>query len=77
MVLTIFSVSLAKIVTLGKSEQYLKEHPLTGWRKKSKYILRFCGRALAFCFGFHKIKKNGKRATREEVNHIILNCKQN
>lgn len=64
----LFAVGLSYVVTIGYSHEELKKKPLTGWRKFCKYILRFSGRAIAFFFGFHKIKKNGTRATREEVN---------
>lgn len=67
-VIFLFAVSVSCVVTVGISHEELKKKPLTGWRKFCKYILRFSGRAIAFCFGFHKIKKNGIRATREEVN---------
>lgn len=67
--LTLVSTLLATIVTWGLSEKHLKENPLTGWRKRSREILRFLGRAIAFCCGFYKIKKNGRRVTRSEVTH--------
>lgn len=63
----LFSCTLAFFVTFGYTQKELKEKPFTGWRKAAKYVLRFCGRAIAFCFGFHKIKKNGRRATIEEA----------
>ncbi len=66
-VIFLFAVSLACIVTAGYTPSQIQEKPFTGWRKACKHVLRFCGRAIAFCFGFHKIKKNGCRATRQEV----------
>ena len=66
-IIMLVAVTSAYIITFGCSAEMLKKKPLTGWRKSIKYILRFCGRAIAFCFGFHSIKKNGVRATREEV----------
>lgn len=66
---TIFlmSCAVAFVVTVGYTQKELKEKPLTGWRKAAKYVLRFFGRSIAFCLGFHKIKKNGKRATIDEA----------
>jgi len=63
------------ITTFGLTEDYLKVNPLKGWRKKCKNILRFLGRAIAFCFGFHKIKKIGKRVPRSEVIKILFSYK--
>ena len=45
----------------GIPSEQLKKKPLFGWRRKLKSVLRFFGRAIAFCCGFHKIKKNGVR----------------
>lgn len=58
-------------MTLGLSKQELEEVPLKGWRKGVCRVLRFLGRALVFCMGFHKIKKNGKRATKEECTIFV------
>jgi lysophosphatidylcholine acyltransferase/lyso-PAF acetyltransferase len=66
-VIFLFAVVLSCIVTAGYTQNQLQEKPFTGWRKACKYVLRFCGRAIAFCFGFHKIKKNGVRATKDQV----------
>lgn len=63
---------LAMIMTFGLTDEYLKVNPLNGWRKKCKNVLRFLGRAIAFCFGFHKIKKNGVRVPRSEVIRILF-----
>ncbi|RNA31361.1 lysophosphatidylcholine acyltransferase 2 [Brachionus plicatilis] len=52
------------VMTLGVKD--LKHRPLKGWRKKARGILRFLGRTLAFCCGFHSIKKFGKRCSRTE-----------
>ena len=70
-IIMLVAVTSAYIVTFGCSAEMLKKKPLHGWRKSIKYILRFCGRAIAFCFGFHSIKKNGVRATREEVSTLL------
>lgn len=53
-------------MTMGLSKEDLKLVPLRGWRKRARGILRFLGRSLAFCCGFHSIKKFGKRCSREE-----------
>jgi lysophosphatidylcholine acyltransferase/lyso-PAF acetyltransferase len=50
-------------MTVGIKDEELKSVPLSGWRKKLRGSLRFMGRAIAFCFGFHHIKKNGQRST--------------
>jgi hypothetical protein len=50
-------------MTVGIKDEKLKSVPLSGWRKKLRGSLRFMGRAIAFCFGFHHIKKNGQRST--------------
>lgn len=63
----LFAVGLSCVVVAGKSQKELSEKPLKGWRRTCVHVLRFCGRAIAFCFGFHKIKKNGVRATIDEV----------
>jgi lysophosphatidylcholine acyltransferase/lyso-PAF acetyltransferase len=67
-IITLFAIIISYVLTIGLTNEQLKEKPLTGWRKSLKHVLRFFGRAIAFCFGFHKIKKNGIRATRDEVN---------
>lgn len=61
------SVGLACIITAGYTHEELKAKPLSGWRRYGVYVLRFFGRSIAFCFGFHKIKKNGVRASIEEA----------
>ena len=64
--LLMFLISL--VMTVGVKDSEITRRPFTGWRKKARGVVRFIGRAVAFCCGFHKIKKNGRRATREEVN---------
>ena len=54
-------------MTVGIKDKDLMQKPFTGWRKRLTSVLRFIGRATAFCAGFHKIKKNGRRASRDEV----------
>jgi len=70
-ILMILAFLIATITTIGLNDQDLKENPLKGWRKKCKYLLRFFGRAIAFCFGFHKIKKNGIRVQRNEATIFV------
>lgn len=67
MIILLFAVGLACIVTLGYTQKQLQAEPLRGWRRFCVHILRFCGRCIGFCFGFHKIKKNGVRAKRSEA----------
>lgn len=62
--ITIVCVGIGFVMTVGLSEEELTTKPFKGWRKTLKGVLRFLGRSLGFCFGFHKIKKNGVRATR-------------
>lgn len=63
--LSAYFISL--VITIGVSDADLTEKPLTGWRKRLKGVIRFLGRSLAFCFGFHSIKKNGIRANRSDA----------
>jgi lysophosphatidylcholine acyltransferase / lyso-PAF acetyltransferase len=65
------AASIGFVITLGKTKEELNTKPLTGWRRKMRGVLRFLGRALAFVFGFHKIKKNGIRATRDEATIFV------
>ena len=65
------AILTAYIITAGLSDEHLRTRPLSGWRAKLKKVLRVWGRAVAFCFGFHHIKKNGRRATRQEAPILI------
>ncbi|CAF0706534.1 unnamed protein product [Brachionus calyciflorus] len=70
-----FTVFLAIIfgfvMTIGLSQEDLQHKPLNGWRKRARGILRFLGRALAFFFGFHSIKKFGQRSTRQQCTIFV------
>ena len=61
--LVFLALSTSLVMTIGIKDEQLKQVPLSGWRKKLRGSLRFFGRAIAFCFGFHHIKKNGQRST--------------
>ena len=65
--LLLAAVGLATIITAGQPHEQLKATPLRGWRKRGVHALRFLGRAIAFCFGFHRIRKNGVRARIDEA----------
>lgn len=43
-----------------------------GWRKRGVYVMRCLGRSSAFCYGFHKIKTNGVRASAEEAPIFVV-----
>ena len=58
-------------MTLGISKHNLEQHPLKGWRKNARGILRFLGRSLAFCCGFHRIKKFGNKSTHNECTIFV------
>ena len=69
-VITIVCIGFGFIMTVGLSEEELTTKPFKGWRKTLKGVVRFLGRSIGFCFGFHSIKKNGVRATR--IRHFLL-----
>ena len=60
--LVILAYTTSFVMTLGYKDEQLRQKPLSGWRKKLRGSLRFMGRAISFCLGFHHIKKNGIRA---------------
>lgn len=70
-VVTFMAVGIAFVATVGVSKKTLKERPLSGWRRKARGILRFSGRAIAFCFGFHHIRKIGTRAVRSQATIFV------
>ena len=40
---------------------------MKGWRRILRKSLRYIGKAIRFCFGFHRVKTNGVRATKSEA----------
>lgn len=69
--LSLIAVVFASITTCGIKENDLRAKPLEGWRKHMRMVLRFLGRSIFFCCGFHKIRKNGIRAKRNEATIFV------
>jgi hypothetical protein len=69
--LTGVALAVGILMTLGLSTEELETKPLSGWRKSLRSSLRFVGRAIVFCFGFHKIQKIGKRASKSEASIFV------
>lgn len=66
-VLFLICIGISYLITFGLTKEDLRDRPLTGYRRKLRAWLCFLGRAIAFCFGFHHIRKIGRRATRSEA----------
>jgi hypothetical protein len=65
------AICISFVITIGMSDHELVEKPFTGWRNSLRKSLRFLGRAVAFCFGFHRIKKIGVRATNSQATIFV------
>lgn len=70
-IVLLLCVATSYIITAGLTREDLRDRPLSGWRRKLRGWLRFGGRAIAFCFGFHHIRKIGRRATRAETTLFV------
>jgi lysophosphatidylcholine acyltransferase/lyso-PAF acetyltransferase len=46
--------------------------PIKGWRGTFRSSLSYLGRAFFFCLGFHRIKINGKRASKDEARIFVV-----
>lgn len=67
---TLIGFLVAKVVLLGWSE---RELPMLWWRRKLLYITRFFARLILFCFGYHWIRRLGKRSKREVAPIVVSN----
>lgn len=56
----------------GLSNEKINEAPFKGWRKYLTRSLIYFGKALRFCCSFHKVKINGKRASRDEATILVV-----
>jgi lysophosphatidylcholine acyltransferase/lyso-PAF acetyltransferase len=65
------ALAVGVLMTIGCSPEELATKPLSGWRRKLRSSLRFIGRGLMFCFGFHSVKQIGKRATKSEASIFV------
>jgi lysophosphatidylcholine acyltransferase/lyso-PAF acetyltransferase len=65
------ALAVGILMTIGLSVEELDTKPLSGWRRSLRSSLRFIGRAIIFCFGFHRIKKIGKRASKDEASIFV------
>jgi hypothetical protein len=63
---------LATIATSGISDEKMRTEPISGWRLKLKKIICALGYALYFCFGLHRVKVNGQRATKQEASIFVV-----
>ena len=70
-VIGIIGICIGFVMTIGVTDEDLSEKPFKGWRNRLRKTLCFLGRAVAFCFGFHRIKKIGKQATKSEATIFV------
>ncbi len=45
--------------------------PLKGWRRALRRPVRYLGKFVRFCCGFHHIKVNGKKASKDEATIFV------
>jgi lysophosphatidylcholine acyltransferase/lyso-PAF acetyltransferase len=65
-------VLISKATTFRLSLDEVKSTPLKGWRFKLRNLLKYLGYGVCFFMGFHRIKINGKRATKDEAKIFVL-----
>lgn len=70
-ILGITALLVSLIITVGVSDEELTRKPLRGWRRVLRGFIRFLGRSIGFCCGFHKIRKVGRRVSRKEATLFV------